>query len=284
MVLGISGCASVPSSGTKLFPEIEETQLSSIQPIATVTITAIPTRMATSTTRPTATMTPIPTWITEYADPILKVIANRSPTYQDDFSNPHSGWFNGLLSFPSDHSEGGCKLEGDKRYWHGEYLISAESATSTDPVMCTGNYDYNIGSFADFVVEFDVRIISGDAGEWQFYFHGNNYKGYSLVFPRKGNINLLKFGPDTECCSSIKETRLVASIKPIEQWNHFQLIVRTSKIAIYINGTPFLYAEDNNSTKEYINGYFGLDVFNYGKVPMETRWDNFRVWNITNLP
>jgi hypothetical protein len=279
MGFGIFGCDTMQLLGSKITPNIHPTLLPVEQLTVSVTITASPSKIIPSLTPPTPTTTPIPAWIKEFAEPILKAIANRSPSYQDDFSNPASGWYNGPTS-----GQPNVKIAGDKRYWHGEYIISAEGATSIDPTICAGVEDSNVGLYADFVAEFDVRFISGKTGGWLIQFHRNSIGLYQLGLNRIGEIKFSKCMEGIGDCPQLGETMQGGPIKLGEDWNHIQLIVRVPKMAAYINGAPFIYAEDKSGTAEILKGYFSLNVCNTGDVPMETRWDNFRVWNISNLP
>jgi formylglycine-generating enzyme required for sulfatase activity len=52
----------------------------------TPTLTSVVT--PTGTLRPTPAMTPLPSWVTDFAEPILTYIANRNPRFEEDFEQP----------------------------------------------------------------------------------------------------------------------------------------------------------------------------------------------------
>ena len=62
------------------------------------------------------------------------------------------------------------------------------------------------------------------------------------------------------------------------------LIVRGERIGVYANGLPVLYTEDKHFSEKFKTGIFSLSVCNTGTVPVEIRWDNLKLWDISNLP
>lgn len=239
----------------------------------------IPTATNTSTPSPTRTATPMPKWTTSFAEPILKAIADRPPTYQDDFSDPQSGWYVGKT--PSDNPI--TRIDGKKEYFEGEYRIVANAATSEYPMVCSGVEDKNVGRYEDFVAEFDVRFVSGEDGEWELHFHRIDIGLYSFKMPPRGGIGFYKCDQQTyPGCGDI--ATYAGNPLLTYAWNHIVLIVRGPKMAAYVNEVPILYTEDKTYTDEYQTGYFMLNSCNRGATPIETRWDNFKVWDISNLP
>jgi hypothetical protein len=249
---------------------------------ATITPTAIPqltsTPGPTFTPSPTYTATPLPEWIANFTEPILKAIADRSPTYEDDFSNPYSGWYNGQTT-----GHPNVLISGEKKYDNGEYYVVANGATAAEPTVCSGVEDRNVGRYTDFVVEFDVRFVSGTDGDWQLQFLRSSEGGFKIQLGRTGRIHFRKydFGLDG---SLDFEDSFGNSVHGGDEWNHIQLIVQGTKMAAYVNGVPSLYAEDKQALVGSERGYFSINSCNPGSSPLETRWDNFRLWDISNLP
>lgn len=251
-----------------------ETQIS-----FTVTSTAIP--QFTSTPRPTYTATPIPDWIVNFTEPILKAISDRSPTYEDDFSNPYSGWYNGQTTGHPD-----VKIFGEKKYDNGEYLVVANGATANEPVVCSGVEDRNVGSYADFVAEFDVKFVSNPGEnhqDWQLAYHRNRSGLYSISLTEEGWINISKCAAGLDGCPALVSYK-GRPINSGDSWNHIVLIVQGTKMAAYVNGVPTLYVNDAPTPSEFRKGYFSINACNFASTTLETRWDNFRVWDISNLP
>ncbi|KAF0108491.1 MAG: hypothetical protein FD146_1065 [Anaerolineaceae bacterium] len=244
-----------------------------------VPVTETSSATATSTAKPSSTFTatPPPAWIADFAEPILEAIANRPPTYQDDFSNPASGWYIGTTTGHPD-----VLISGDRRYSNGEYRVIANGATTAEPTVCSGGPDENVGIHADFVAEFDVRFVSGNEGDWQIQFHRIDKGLYSLSLDRDNVVRFSKCDP-TPGCEGIASYS-GGQINDGQEWNHMLLIVRGAKMAAYTNGSPILYLDDKTYSDKFRAGDFSLSVCNGGIVPMETRWDNFRLWDISDLP
>ncbi|KAF0107303.1 MAG: hypothetical protein FD146_1781 [Anaerolineaceae bacterium] len=243
------------------------------------TQTPVPvTETSTARPSPTLTATPPPAWVSDFAEPILETIANRPPTYQDDFSDPASAWDTGTSHDPLDP-----KIAGGRRYEQGEYWIIADGTTSAVPVTCSTSGVPNLDGHADFVAEFDVRFVSGGEGDWQIAFHQKGSELHSLGLRRNGQLLFSKCGPNPDGCSELVSTE-GSPINPGEQWNHIQLIVRGPRMAAYVNGTPVLYGEDENDTPVYKKGVGFVGVCNLGPGPLETGWDNFKLWDLSDLP
>lgn len=250
---------------------------------ATVTPTAAPqltsTPRPTFTPRPTYTATPVPDWIMNFTEPILKAISDRPPTYEDDFSNPYSGWYNG-------HTTGrpNILILGEKRYDNGEYYVVANGATADEPAVCSGVEDRNMGRYVDFVMEFDVRFVSRtDGGDWQLQFLRSASGLYKIQLGSDNQIRFWKCGFGLDGCPNLGDS-FRNSIHGGTGWNHIQLIVQDTQMAAYVNGVPALYAEDEMAVADSARGYFSVNSCNSSATPLETRWDNFRLWDISSLP
>jgi hypothetical protein len=61
-------------------------------PTSTTTKSSPPHVTATLTTRPTPTATSLPSWVSDFAQPILDAIDGLPPTFQDDFGLSSAGW------------------------------------------------------------------------------------------------------------------------------------------------------------------------------------------------
>jgi hypothetical protein len=239
-------------------------------PQATVTIEP------PATSLPAETSTPVFDWATNFAAPVLEAIAGQPPTFEDVFSDPNSGWFNGITS-----GDTPTKIDGEKSYDRGEYRIIANVASAESPTVCSGVQDENVGIFEDFVAEFDVNFISGAQGGWQLEFH-RNMGFYTLSLDTVGNLSFASCRLDTGECATLATTT-GAHIR-LDDYNHIQLIVQNTGMAVFVNETPTLYADDPAHVDANTLGYFSLNVCNAGADPLDTKWDNFRVWDISWLP
>lgn len=245
----------------------------------TATLSWKPTPIPTVSPRPTSTTTPLPDWIINFTEPILKAIADRPPTYEDDFSNPKSGWYNGQTT-----GHPNILILGEKRYDNEEYYVVASGATADEPIVCSGVEDRNMGRYVNFVVEFDVRYVSGVDGDWGLQFLRSSNGLYKFQIGRDGHILFGRCGFDLgDGCADL-ERSFGNSIKRGNEWNHIQLIVQGERMAAYVNDVPSLYAYDAAATADSSRGYFSVTSCNRGSTPLETRWDNFKLWNISDLP
>lgn len=65
--------------------------------------------------------------------------------------------------------------------------------------------------------------------------------------------------------------------------NHIVIVARGPQIAVYANGAPVLYVED----EEYVEPPWGaikiMACNNRGDEPLDVRWDNLHIWDISNL-
>lgn len=252
-------------------------------PVA-VTETAVSTEVppATETVEPTVTAqvvetsTPVFDWAAKFAAPVLQSIAGEPPLYEDVFGDANSGWFEGVTS-----GDAPAKIDGERRYDHGEYRIIANAATAENPTVCSGVQDDNVGIYEDFVAEFDVKFIAGTQGVWQLEFH-RNMLFYKLSLDTVGNLSFASCRMDTGECSTLATTT-GAHIR-LDNYNHIQLIVRDAGMGVFVNEIPTLYADDPAHVDANTLGSFSLNVCNTGAEPLDTKWDNFRVWDISGLP
>jgi len=255
------------------------------------TATGSPTETATATAKPASTLKPtqavtsIPGWVTDFAEPILKAIENQTPRFQDDFSNRNSNWIIGkqgaylgpATALPT--PDPGKHNAGETGYIDGEYF------TTANPNSCYGGVNSRVGEYQDFVAEFDARFFSGVDGEWQLQFHGNRSGLYTLSITENSDYTWIQkcvSGMPTECGEVARSTG--NAIKSGVESNHMTLIVRGERIGVYANGTPVLYTEDKHFSEKFKTGIFSLSVCNTGTVPVEIRWDNLKLWDISNLP
>jgi hypothetical protein len=270
----IAACApSATATPSTAIPPTPVALTEVVIPTDTPQATVTPEPSATS--QPTETSTPPFDWATNFAAPILQALAGQPPTYEDIFSDPNSGWFNGVTS-----AEAPPKIDGEKRYDHGEYRITTNGATAEYPIVCSGVPDENVGLFTDFVAEFDVKFRSGTDGDWHLQFHRN--KGlYKFGLDTNGVLSFGKCGFSEEC--STLATTTGAHIR-LDNYNHIQLIVKGTRMAVSINDIPTLFVEDSLHAAENASGYFSLNACNAGADPLDTKWDNFRVWDISGMP
>jgi hypothetical protein len=249
----------------------------------TTTVPASVTSL-TSTAIFTETAAPLPAWATDFAQPILNAIEHQTPRFQDDFSDGNSNWAIGKQgenlgpATPLPTPNPGQRAVGETGYVEGEYFTTAE------PNSCLGGTNSRIGEVQDFVAEFDARFASGVDGGWNFQFRINGDRLYAFGVA----ITPSYFGGqkcESGMCGKEFGTYSGSQIKGGSEWNHMVFIVRSAVIAVYANGMPIVYVEDKAFSEKFKTGTFSLSVCNNtGNVPVETRWDNLKIWDISDLP
>jgi hypothetical protein len=211
----------------------------------TSTITSTSTPSRTPTPRPTRTNTPQPAWVTEFAQPILDAIAVRSPNFQDDFHDKSGGW----------QADDWCGSRMD--YADGELVV-------TDCRLSDSHINYS-----DFVVEFDARYLLAPTTDshWSFHFRTTEGPSYSLQIAYGGDVHI--------SLDSAGDYDFPGAANPGIQSNHIMVIAKGSKIAIFINGEALF------STDVTLLRYGDLRFFSDDTV---LAIDNFKIWNIYDLP
>jgi photosystem II stability/assembly factor-like uncharacterized protein len=220
-----------------------------------------------------------------FAEPILAAIADRPPDLEDDFSDPTSGWERGAYVSPDGWEE------GERGYVDGEYFIVAPPAKPrpqhTDtPITCASGFLVNRRSFSDMVLEVEGRFVAVEDGNWHINLRqwqdpttGMGGKYEVMVFP-EGTVEIAKVVSD--------EGRvLMAQLQgpPIRsglETNRLQIVVVGPQIALYVNGEMALFATDRYFEEQF-ESEFSLVVCNEADAPLEARWDNLRVWDISDL-
>ena len=94
------GCSMYLSQDTSSPTPVDAIQTS--KPTFTPTVSKTLSPSVTPSRRPTATATPFPAWVTDFAEPILTAIANRPPDFQEDFSQASTAWQQEKIDFPTE--------------------------------------------------------------------------------------------------------------------------------------------------------------------------------------
>ncbi len=187
----------------------------------------------------------------------LNSIADKTPDYEDDFSNPASGW-------PTDQNS-----RGETGYKDGEYLISSEND-------CNSSYPPTNRLFSDFVVEMDVRFINQGEGHASIYFRDNPFAHYGANLLPSGWFNFHKNvnGIHIELLGTkVPESTFQAWDTP----KHLTLIARQDRMAFYVNGNLVIALSDTSSRE---------GTFNFGvcsSTPLHALIDNLKIWDISGM-
>ncbi len=273
--------AGVPSQEQPALAPAEATAVEGTEAEAEAPPASAPTPMPT----PTEAGAEMVAQARAFADPILAAIADREPDFEDDFEDESSGWPVDPMSDP-EHTMG-----GHAAYVDGEYATVADAPDPEAPLnqnwCCSpGGKHEAMPLPVNFVLSVDVRVEVVQVGEWTVHFReegGGDEKSdfYDLSFDQSGVLALDRQLGD-------QQTKLAehqgSPLAGIYETNHIVLVARGPQIAVYANGTPVLYVEDEEYV-EQSSGVIQIMVCNRrGDEPLEARWDNLRVWNIRDLP
>ena len=232
-VLALAIGSAVFWFGKNGFPDLSELFTNNT---ATPTITTTPTSTVTTTTTitptrtpfPTSTATPIPSWVTDFAEPILAAIQDRTPDFQDHFSQDQ-GWIhennaefiNGVLSVSCEAGEV-CLLQKAWVYWS-----------------------------PDFVMQIDTNVRGLDensAAEFGWRQNYVEYVGFTLfggADPNRWEVNR-------------RQALLKNGTHNTPDLSRFTIICKGTECAIYINSFPLMYFHDLDSPR---NNYFWFGVW-----------------------
>jgi serine/threonine protein kinase/formylglycine-generating enzyme required for sulfatase activity len=233
------------------------------------------TEIATSTAVLTDTVAASPSseQVRAFADPILASIAKRSPILYEDFSYAFNGWPVGSTD------------NGDK--WG--YTDEAYS------IVVTNNYRNDKGDpcldltpkyqppFSAFVLEVDEQFISGTTGNWHLLLNSLQ----PALQDAENTPYSINFFPDGSFLFAKGQMEIVKGLSPNfvpgMETNRVRVIVQENKIAAYINEEP-LFLVKNAALQDDIQVIaFGACNNASEDSLLEVRFDNLKVWDITNL-
>jgi uncharacterized repeat protein (TIGR02543 family) len=192
----------------------------------------------------------------------VTITANFEPTfqlliYEDDFSNPNSGWLQ--ESFEN----------YEYSYEDGEYHILVK------------NFDWSVwawidaGPFTDFALEIDARLVSGPSGSaYGVIFRLQNADNF-YNFEVKGNgYYYLKKYLNNEWVTLQALTRS-DFINEGNSTNHLKVVCEGSQIEVYVNGYHLATVTDDS----FPDGYVGMIAYAFGP---DTRvaFDNIKVYSL----
>jgi len=258
LALGLSGCQS---SAT---PEIEQPT-----PTHQIVETSSPTEVVpTRTSIPTNTPDPLVEQARAFAEPILEAIANRPPDYQDDFSDPTSGW--DIMSYANG------ERSGKVGYEDGEYFFIADAASAQYRNVHSWLQIPGL-SVSDFVMEFDARFVSAHQGTIYMHFRVQKKDVYAADVSLDGWVRL-----GTATINGPREGSAETStdlVKP-RQTNRIRIIALGPQIALYLNDQPVLMFHE-----EFVDhGRVILGIWNGSSAPMQVNFDNVKFWSLENVP
>jgi len=221
---------------------------------------------------------PEPGTIEAFAWPFLAATAGRGPNYIDDFSNPGSGWETSSYANADPARRVG--------YLDGEFFASLVPTPGAH--NCSHGENRSMPYFRDLVLEVDGRFVvfpPDSRQTWHLAFRWgipandpSKGGGYVVMITPQQNVALSRAHTNSTHLGSVTSNYIARG----SGTNHLQVVAKGSEIAVMVNGVPLLYADDPG-----YEGYFGggvtMSVCTQPGEPLEARWDNLRIWDISGF-
>jgi tetratricopeptide (TPR) repeat protein len=254
--IAFQGATATPTTTETLSVNLASTMPAlSSNPTSALSRTPMPAPSPSPTPTSNHSPTPYPEWVTDFAEPILNIIAERPPDFEDDFSTPiqEPGYLvlNGQDADVSEYitDDGKLELEGKIEMTLGSQQFKAHDFAlqyEIDPNIANNlremGIEYRIGG----TDENNKFIFNPVSGNWIFY---------------RGNVNsVIARGRDKE--------NLELPVKIL-------LLVKGDKFAVYRNDEPLAFVQYDEvwyDTNQIIISSYG-EQFN-------AAIDNVKFWNL----
>ncbi len=239
---------------------------STVMPTETWTVTAPPTRTAISTSFPVSpTAVQIPSWVTDFADPILAAIAEQMPDFQDDFSM-NRGWLNVMSGvFGPLYAE-----------IHDGMLFLKLPERTKDSILYSP-----LMNRRNFVLTLELRF-DHDQPDDTVRFQFDQFPDQSIALDLSNNTNWKIHWGFQDVLQSM-----------IGVYEHFPpenipvtIIMRDAQCAVYLNNDPLTYSSNCRSSptsKSHVwVASFRLLRDNGRAVAVS--FDNLKLWDLDKIP
>jgi len=193
------------------------------------------------------------------AEVVLPTLASDAILFQDDFSNPKSGWDRA--------SQGGNSTD----YADGKYRITL--ATPQQDIWANPYQYFD----QDIIVEVDVwqnpSTVQAAYGIICGYSDVNNY--YALTVDSGGYVEIFRYQ------QAKRLTLYSAENQPSidSEHNHLEALCASSALQLRINGSVVAEVE----AQEFLYGDVGLIASSFDETPLEILFDNFIVREAESL-
>jgi hypothetical protein len=210
----------------------------------------------------------------EFGDPVLARIANTTPDYSEDFSDPSSGW--------PDNAPG--TQPPSLGYVDGEY-----SVTSPSNFCCVQDSRHPELVYSDFVLEVDGRFAKGQWGGWEIQLIQKptvdqpNRVAYFIGFYPDGTFYVSHF----DAALTPQEKYVTGSSNPGAAgykrgrgFNHLTIVSLGKEMAFYMNHNPIWFLEKEPSLQRPM--VINFRVRSEGSDALEAHYDNLQVWDLSS--
>lgn len=196
-----------------------------------------------------------------FAGPILTLVAQRKPDFEEDFKKINPDW---MMKVTGDLSAYAIE-EGVARFW-----VNQDNSSMSNEKAFTGK---------DFVLQLDTRLVSGDTTSWigiDIHAGPSMHGFYTSLHPAAQEwFSSGRWGGDNYNYASGTDKALIPGGKPVQ----ITIIVRGSRYALYLDQTPMSFFEDSNLDNP------GATYFHCESVsPAVCEFDNVKYWNLANIP
>ena len=236
-----------------------------ITPTETRTVTPRPTRTAIPTPLPDyPKVTPVPAWVTDFADPIIVAIAERRPDFQDDFSL-NRRWYN--------------IMSGEPRRLYAEIHDGLLFLKLPEKTRDSFIYNTRIDRW-NFVLTLDFWFDQSqpeDTVRFQF----DQSEDQSVAFDLSNNRNWKFQWGLRDNWESISGT-----------YEHFPpehipvtIILRDTQCAVYLNNAPLVYLS-NCRTKPTPPHLWpaSFHLLRDTEHAVTVNFDNLKIWDLDKIP
>jgi hypothetical protein len=206
-------------------------------------------------------VTPVPTWVIEFAEPILASIKDRPPDFQDDFSQASHYW----------QLQNG--YEGKIEISNGVLRAIAEKGQCAAARNPETRFNNSI-----LLVEANLSGLEGENSAQIRWLETSWFQSSHIVFElkRDGSWSVSSW-VNNKRLDTDSGQQLIISIEKVT----IMLISKGTKYAIYMDETPVSYINFNT-------GHPGdltlLSAWAGGTTTAIVEYDNLKIWDITDLP
>jgi hypothetical protein len=237
-----------------------------IQPSLSPTETVSPT----STSRPTETATPIPDWVNEISEPILSVIKDRSPDFEDDFSQVDPVWNYDTRMVGTD-----------------ELCFNTDGATMSindGSMKCSLDANCRQGILSHRDMDYDNYVLQTDIN---FKQTGGTIE-FRMFYPEESALSFFLKTYGEWIFEVIEHNEALESIEARTDFNPsvpatITIINKCPAILIYLNSSLLVSRNDIELCYEPVRVDFNM--FNEGHITeIETfELDNVKIWDLDNF-
>lgn len=205
---------------------------------------------------------PVPSWVNEFALPILNSIRDRTPDFKDDFTTPDESWL--LHQHIGGVLYGGTVEETYKQVQISDYIIEGTLKFDIDNGV-SYHLTHDAMHTPDFVLKYDITPKSGGS----FWSRFTREETYSFTY-NPGSRSWLAGDTDDEKKYGQGENPDFGN-KPTQML----IMVHGDLFIVYLNGKPLTYFQFSPSSETYNNFVFS----NHGSLARVT-FDNINFWKL----